>query len=106
MEMFVTIEPHGIYFLSNFAYTHIQTLSCHRYTILVANTDSIKYSYSQPCMHSICELLNARPEGVQLNRCVSQSVRGHLVKMLLTLETLYILHQSAGNDQLGFHTGY
>ena len=43
-ENVCTIEPHGIYFLSNFAYTHIQTLSSHRYTIHVANTDFLKYS--------------------------------------------------------------
>ena len=31
-------------------------------------------------------------------------MRGHLVKMLITLETLYILHHSAGNVQLAFHS--
>ena len=34
----------------------------------------------------------------------STSVRGHLVKMLITLEILYILHHYAGNDQLAFHS--
>ena len=37
MKMFVTIEPHGIFFLSNFTFAHIQTLSSHRYSI--ADTD-------------------------------------------------------------------
>ena len=52
----------------------------------------------------ISELFNARSAGVQLNRCGSPSVRGHLVKMLITLETFYILHHSAGNVQLAFHS--
>ena len=58
-------------------------------------------------MYSMClisELFNARSAGVQLNRCVSPSVRGLLVKMLITLETFYILHHSAGNGQLAFHS--
>ena len=35
---------------------------------------------------------------------MSPSVRGYLVKMLITLETLYILHHPAGNDQLAFNS--
>ena len=56
----------------------------------------------------ISELFNARSAGVHLKRCVSPSVRPsvryHLVKMLITLETFYILHHSAGNGQLAFHS--
>ena len=96
MRMFVTIKPYGTYCLSNFAYmyTHIKMLSSHRYTR--ADTDFLSTSicppkYSKPCMHSMClksDLFNARPGGMQLNRCVSPSVRGYLVKMHITLETL------------------
>ena len=78
-------------FLSNFAYTHNQTLSSHRYTI--ADTDFYKYSYMpantprHACIASVQYLscLMHDPQVCNLSLCesVRPSVRGHLVKILL-----------------------
>ena len=76
IKMFVTIEPHGIYFFYQIPHTHT-----FKRCLVTGDTDFqvLVYDrqYSQPCMHSMClifALFNARPAVVQLNRCVSPSV--------------------------------
>ena len=56
------------------------------------------YHISHTCTHAL-----KRYATKSLRESIRPFVRGHLVKMLITLDTLYILHHSAGNDQFAFH---